>query len=113
MSRFKGRPFIGWCLHREQLVTITAGLERSVCEKCGHIRLRYVESTVLVYPEVAEEPDPPLARYCGVCGKKATFMIPNSVACASHAWAEAARQEELDFDIWVPIRIDQNAKAEG
>lgn len=113
MSRFKGRPFTGWCSHRQQLVTITAGLERSVCERCGHVWLRFLESTVTVYPEVTEEPERQLPRDCGVCAKKAAFLIPNGVACAGHAWAEAARQEELGFDLWVPIRIDQNAKAEG
>ncbi len=102
-----------WCSHGERLVTITAGLERSVCERCGHVWLRYLESTVQVYPEAAKPEVRHLPTDCGVCGKKATFIIPNGVACAGHAWAEATRQDELGFDLWVPIRIDQNATAEG
>lgn len=113
VSRFKGRPFLGWCSHRHQLTTTTAGLERSVCEKCGHVWLRYLEATVKVYPEPVERKAEELPTECAVCGNKATYIIPTGVACSGHAWAEASRQDELGFNLWVPIRIDQNAKAEG
>ena len=30
------------CAHSETLTTITAGIERSVCETCGHLSMQYV-----------------------------------------------------------------------
>ena len=30
------------CAHSETLTTITAGIERSVCETCGHLSMSYV-----------------------------------------------------------------------
>lgn len=117
MSRFKGRPITAWCLHRVCLTTVTAGLERTVCERCGQVSLRYLGSTVRVYPDPADldTPDPTagLPNECQVCGEKAVYRIPHGVACSQHAWAEAARQDELGFDLWAPIRIDQNANTSG
>ena len=107
---------MSWCSHRFVLTTVTAGLERTVCERCGHVWLRYLGSTVKVYPDPKDlgTPNPAeLPSYCEVCGEKATHIIPHGVACARHAWAEASRQDELGFDLWVPIEIDQNANTNG
>ena len=30
------------CLHEETLTTITCGLQRIVCESCGHVGVRYI-----------------------------------------------------------------------
>ncbi len=32
----------GLCLHEETLTTITCGLQRIVCESCGHVGVRYI-----------------------------------------------------------------------
>lgn len=117
MSGFKGRPFLGWCSHQAEMSTVTAGLERVVCERCGRVRLRYLGSTVKVYPDLEDpgtsDSSVELPTECQVCGEKATFRIPNGVACLRHAWAEATRQSDLGFDLWAPIRIDQNANTSG
>ncbi|HEX6946633.1 MAG TPA: hypothetical protein VF246_04710 [Acidimicrobiia bacterium] len=110
---------MGWCSHRFVLTTVTAGLERTVCERCGHVWIRYLGSTVKVYPGKEDLTTPfsagriePPTR-CQVCGAKATHIIPNGAACAEHAWEEAIRQDERGFELWVPIRIDQNATTNG
>ncbi|CAN5793956.1 hypothetical protein BH23ACT4_BH23ACT4_00310 [soil metagenome] len=32
----------GLCLHEQTLTTITCGLQRIVCESCGHVGVRYI-----------------------------------------------------------------------
>lgn len=32
----------GLCMHEEILTTITCGLQRIVCESCGHVGVRYI-----------------------------------------------------------------------
>lgn len=32
----------GLCMHEETLTTITCGLQRIVCESCGHVGVRYI-----------------------------------------------------------------------
>ncbi|MFO7300668.1 MAG: hypothetical protein DIU67_010855 [Actinomycetes bacterium] len=106
---------MSWCSHRFVLTTETAGIERTVCERCGHVWIRYVGNTVRVFPDrPVRLPDASeLPSECRICGAKATHLIPGGVACAEHAWEEAIRQEERGLDLWVPIEIDQNATTNG
>lgn len=115
LSKFKGKPIQGWCRHRDTISTVTAGLERIVCERCGHVTVRYVRDTVKVYPELEDltiggQVPPREHVLCVLCDAKAEYLIPMGVACARHAWVEAARQDEMGFDLWVPIRLDRSAK---
>jgi transcription elongation factor Elf1 len=116
-GNFKRKPFLGWCLHRDKVSSITAGLERSVCERCGHVAVRYVADTVKVFSEpvdlVVGEPVATGWATCGSCEERAEYLIPIGVACAKHAWAEAVRQDEAGYDLWVPIKIDRNARRPG
>lgn len=36
----RNRP--GLCMHEDTLTTITCGLQRIVCESCGHVGVRYI-----------------------------------------------------------------------
>jgi hypothetical protein len=124
------------CAHTNTISTLTAGLERVVCEDCGHVSVKYVADTVKIFPdhedlvvragnpesgEAADEramdkpAERPVSRRprCGRCEQPAEFMIPQGLACAKHAWAAASRQDALGQELWIPIRIDQNAKASG
>src|SRR3970282_338870 len=42
VSGQRGRP-LAHCPHTETLTTITAGVERSVCESCGHLSFHFPE----------------------------------------------------------------------
>lgn len=126
-EKFMGRPRLGRCSHRSTVSTVTAGLERSVCEDCGQVSVRFVTETVKLYPDfndlsVAAGRDRPRGvndgaggtpPTCGSCDARAEFMIPRGLACAEHAWAAASRQDALGYELWIPIRIDQNTKAGG
>jgi hypothetical protein len=118
-SGFWGRPRVGMCGHKKVISTLTAGLERSVCEDCGHVSVKFVSDTVKIFPDfddlasrvetsAATERQP----LCGKCDSPAVFMIPRGLACAEHAWAAAARQDALGQELWIPIRID-SANATG
>jgi hypothetical protein len=107
------------CAHKSVLVTTTAGLERSVCEDCGHVSVRYVADTVKIFPDFDDltarvETGAVAERQprCGKCESPAVFMIPRGLACSEHAWAAAARQDALGQELWIPIRID-SANANG
>jgi transcription elongation factor Elf1 len=106
---------MGWCQHRDTVSTITAGLERSVCERCGNVAVRYVAETVKVFPETSNSgiTGADGTATCGSCGDRAEFLIPMGMACPKHAWAEAVRQDEAGYDLWVPIKIDRNARRPG
>lgn len=125
-ENFLGRPRLGRCWHRSTLTTLIAGLERIVCEDCGHVSVRFVAETVKLYPDLEEMtarlpgqkmPEgtgaggkPPT---CGDCAAPAVFITPRGLACPEHAWAAAARQDALGYELWIPIRIDQNANTSG
>ena len=124
-EKFIGRPRLGRCPHRSTLSTVIAGLERVVCEDCGHVSVRFVAETVKIYPDgedlTVDRPGKKMSASntaakpptCGKCDAPAAFMIPGGLACAEHAWAAASRQDALGYELWIPIRIDQNATASG
>jgi hypothetical protein len=108
------------CSHKSTVTTVTAGLEREVCESCGHVSLRYVAMGARLRPEVEKPGDAPpiffeaeivveVARHrrCMHCAQPAVFMIPDGMTCTEHAWQAAARLDWEATDPWVPIRIDR------
>ena len=109
------------CKHASTISTITAGLERVVCENCGHVSVRYIEETVRIYPDLDDTavPESPSARAlfesriggCGWCSNPVEFLIPGGLACAQHAWKEASRQQVMGSEPWIPISIDQRTNA--
>jgi hypothetical protein len=110
------------CSHTNVLSTVTAGLERVVCEDCGQVSVRYVADSVKIFPDEADltvgrpsgpAPETTRRRVCGKCDAPAVFMIPRGLACGEHAWAAASRQDALGQELWIPIRIDQDANANG
>ncbi|MCI0678166.1 MAG: hypothetical protein L0Z63_03880 [Actinobacteria bacterium] len=118
-SGFWGRPQVGMCAHKNSITTVTAGLERSVCEDCGHVSVRFVAETVKIFPDyqdltarVETSLESERQPMCGKCDTPAVFLIPRGLACAEHAWAAASRQDALGQELWIPIRID-NANAAG
>ncbi|HET8738762.1 MAG TPA: hypothetical protein VFO17_03410 [Acidimicrobiia bacterium] len=119
----KQRWSFGGCGHSSTITTITAGLAREVCETCGHVSLRYVDSAVRLRPNVEPtqaELDEVMVfeamitfedsriRRCLLCTQPAVFMIPDGLVCDEHAWQAAARIDWDDVDPWVPIRIDRS-----
>ncbi len=94
------------CQHRQTISTIHAGLERIVCEKCGHVSVKYIESTLLVERDMDDSSSEPGAG-CGWCLAPVEFLIPGGKACGIHAWREASRQLTLGSEPWIPIEIDQ------
>lgn len=122
-GRLKQRWSFGGCGHSSTITTITAGLAREVCETCGHVSLRYVDSAVRLRPNVEPtqaELDEVMVfeamitfedsriRRCLLCTQPAVFMIPDGLVCDEHAWQAAARIDWDDVDPWVPIRIDRS-----
>lgn len=109
------------CKHTHTISTITAGLERVVCENCGHVSVNFIEATVHIFPGADEvtvpglssEPAPKVERRrgCGWCESVVEFMTPSGLACAEHAWKEASNQQVMGSEPWIPIRIDQRTKA--
>lgn len=108
-ARFR-RARIGVCPHHDVVITQNAGLERIVCEACGHVSVRYVTESVKVFNDQPEARRRPV---CGNCGVVALFMVPSGFACADHAWAAAARQDALGAELWIPIKIDEGSKTSG
>ena len=104
---------VGRCLHAEMLSTVNAGLERLVCESCGHVSVRFISETVKVFNDVQPVEESRRRPTCGNCGQAAAFMVPSGFACAEHAWAAAARQDALGAELWIPIKIDQASNATG
>ena len=51
------RPRIDQCDHHKRVVTTTAGLERSACESCGHVIMRFAHDNFLGH-ELVTEPEP-------------------------------------------------------
>ena len=109
------------CEHRQTLRTITAGLERVVCESCGHVSVRYIEPTVRIHPDLDDPTFParsPTASSSekgisggGCCSDSVEFLIPSGLACAQHAWREASTEQVTGSEPWIPISIDQRTNA--
>jgi hypothetical protein len=112
------------CLHRSTLTTITAGLAREVCETCGRVRLRFVESAVRLHIDrvptqdqprrgltfeatVTFESPSPRTR-CRLCSQDGAFLVPDGLMCDEHAWQAAARIDWKSTEPWVPIRVDES-----
>jgi hypothetical protein len=125
-EKFVGRPRLGRCPHRSTVSTVTAGLERRVCENCGNVSVRYVAQAVKIFPDTSDltsgrtrhgvsEPGGAGGRQatCEACGSPAKFKIPRGLACPEHAWEAASRQGSAGYELWIPIRIDQNANTTG
>lgn len=108
-SRFR-RARMNRCVHTNLLSTVNAGLERLVCEDCGHVSVRFFAEAVKVYNDHSVVRRRPL---CGDCGKLAVFMVPAGFACAKHAWDAASDQDSLDVEFWIPIKIDEASNATG
>ena len=98
------------CRHKDTISTTNAGLERVVCEKCGYVSVRFIESTVRIHPTLeplmAERSDP-IPEGCGWCSEPVEFMIPGGLACELHAWKEASKHQIMGSDPWIPISIDR------
>jgi len=109
------------CEHRQTISTITAGLERVVCESCNHVSVRYIEPTVRIYPDLDDTTFPTLAPTtsssenritgCGWCSNPVEFLIPSGLACAQHAWKQASKEQVMGSEPWIPISIDQRTNA--
>lgn len=121
--RAKG-PQIAECSHDDVLTTVTAGLERTVCEKCSHVQIRFVSESVQLFPTVEdlgssksvheEEVVAPRdvqaverRHRCVVCESDAIFITPFGMACSAHAWDAASDQESDEEDLWIPLLIDR------
>ncbi len=40
------RPRVKECDHEKRVVTITAGIQRSSCERCGHVIMAFAHDTI-------------------------------------------------------------------
>ena len=89
------------CRHSDTITTVTAGLERTACESCGHVSVQFIESTVRLYPNAEIPTRSP--RLCGYCDQLAVFLIPGGVACSQHAWVAAAEEQTMGSEPWIPI----------
>lgn len=130
------RSFWG-CGHSSTVTTITAGMAREVCEECGDVSVRFVDSAVRLHQDLDQsrassdlggpQPEPehrePIAfearvifeeasRFlgCRLCSQPAVFTIPDGLRCDEHAWQAAARIDWDAVDPWVPIRIDRSTE---
>lgn len=112
------------CDHPLTTSTVTAGLERLVCDECAHVSLRYQDEgafwpndpMVETAPReedrtdtVVDLTDTPETKQhrCTACELPAVFMTPYGVACNKHAWIAASKQDSMDSDFWSPILIDR------
>ena len=107
-------PSAETCDHKVTTRTITAGLERLVCETCAHVSLRYhdqgafwPESPAEDVVDLTEEPEPK-QHPCTACESPAVFMTPYGVACNKHAWIAASKQDSMEGDFWIPLLIDRS-----
>jgi hypothetical protein len=106
------------CDHKVTTRTVTAGIERTVCENCGHVSLRYHDQGAFlpVKPsgdvvDLTEAPSQkPETRQCTACEAPPVFLTPYGVACNKHAWIAASKQDSQADEIWIPLLIDRTAK---
>jgi hypothetical protein len=104
-----------WCDHKVTKRTVTAGIERTVCENCAHVSLRYHDQGAFlpVRPsgdvvDLTEAAKPKAAaHHCTACDASPVFLTPYGVACDKHAWIAASKQDSLSDEIWIPLLIDR------
>lgn len=102
------------CSHTVAISTTYAGLERRVCENCGHVSIRYLSDAVKIFPDddqvdlshSGSDPNPPQPISCHRCHLAAEYMTPDGLACGAHAWGAASMQVARLGEMWIPIRID-------
>lgn len=104
------------CAHTVTISTVNAGLERRVCETCGHVSIRYLSDAVKIFPDENDlavdisdqETDsvPERTFFCHRCHLVAEYMTPAGLACGAHAWGAASMQVARLGELWIPIRID-------
>ena len=112
------------CDHPLTTSTVTAGLERLVCDACAHVSLRYrdegafwpndpmaetpprEEDRTETFVDLTDTPETKRHR-CTACELPAVFMTPYGVACNKHAWIAASKQDSMEGDSWSPILIDR------
>ncbi len=107
-------PSAETCDHKVTTRTITAGLERLVCEACAHVSLRYHDQgafwpdspseNVVDLTEASKQKQP----RCTACESPAVFLTPYGVACSKHAWIAASKQDSMEGDFWIPLLIDRS-----
>jgi hypothetical protein len=100
------------CSHTVAISTTCAGLERRVCENCGHVSIRYLSDAVKIFPDEVDlsrpesDSDPRRAIPCHRCHLAAEFITPDGLACGAHAWGAASLQVARLGEMWIPIRIE-------
>ena len=104
------------CAHTVAMSTVNAGLERRVCESCGHVSIRYLSDAVKIFPEEesvsADGSDRHIDHaqdrtiFCHRCPMVAEYLTPIGLACGAHAWGAASMQVARLGEMWIPIRID-------
>ena len=103
------------CDHEVTTRTVTAGIERTVCESCGHVSLRYHDQGAFLpvkssgeVVDITGTPKPKAeARQCTACELPSVFLTPYGAACNKHAWIAASKQDSLSEEIWIPLLIDR------
>ena len=116
-ANYLGRQVSRACEHTVAISTTYAGLERRVCEACGHVSIRYQSDVVKIFPddagttidltdsaEATELPERTI--FCHRCHLVAEYMTPDGLACEAHAWGAASMQVARLGEMWIPIRID-------
>jgi hypothetical protein len=102
------------CAHAVGISTVCAGLERRVCESCGHVSIRYLSDAVKIFPDhddvtvdiSSSDPESERTIFCHRCHLVAEYITPNGLACGAHAWGAASMQVARLGEMWIPIRID-------
>ena len=122
------KPLSKTCDHPVTTSTVTAGLERIVCETCAHVSLRYRsegaswpdDPTVEMSPREKDRTEtvvdltvtPETKQHrCTACKSPAVFITPYGVACSKHAWIAASKQDSMEGDFWSPLLIDRSDTA--
>ena len=110
------------CEHERTVTTVIAGLERVVCDDCGHVSIRYVEPTVRIWSQapvpsynegesnivIDLTAQPRVAKQsCGSCGSSASYYTPVGLACERHAWEAASSQQSLGVEFGIPGRSER------
>lgn len=115
-ASYLARQVIRGCDHTVAISTTYAGLERRVCENCGHVSIRYQGDVVKIFSDddahtvdlgaPGEAPDPMRTILCHRCHLAAEYLTPDGLACGAHAWGAASLQVARLGEMWIPIRID-------
>ena len=116
-GNYLGRPVSKGCEHTVAISTTYAGLERRVCESCGHVSIRYQSDVVKIFPDdehgirvdltrPADVLDPMRTILCHRCHLVAEYLTPEGLACPAHAWGAASLQVARLGEMWIPIRIE-------